>query len=153
MRSDAFVQLAWPETMSVVVARYAVGDAYGFHVDNAVHADFRRRDLALSIGLDDGYEGGTMQFRHGSITTEVRLRAGHAVMFPPQIEHRVLPVTAGERLVALVWVTSRVRDHLEREILYRLHDAEEALVGDFDKERLVDALSFVRQNLLQRWLR
>jgi PKHD-type hydroxylase len=115
----------------------------------------KRRDLAVSVALNDDYEGGELAFKFGSLETPLRLRAGQAVVFPAQLAHKVQPVTSGERLVAILWVTSRIPDAMEREIVISLQRAQELCLSDAPEDRaeLVDVLAFGTQNLLKRWLR
>lgn len=155
MQRQAFMQHAWPEEISTMISRYRESDGYDFHVDNAVRGAGKRRDIALSIALNDDYEGGDLVFKFGSLHTGVRLKAGQAVMFPSQLEHKVNPVTAGERLVAIVWVSSRIADPMDREILYALQTAQELIHSDKpeDRDTVVTSLAFGTQNLLKRWLR
>ncbi len=60
-------------------------------------------------------------------------------------------VTRGERLVALTWIQSFVRDAARRELLYELDRAREHLLNtepDAESTKLVDR-SYV--NLLRMW--
>ena len=81
----------------------------------------------------------------------VKLLAGHAVVYPSASVHRVAEVTRGERLVALTWIQSFVRDAARRELLYELNQSREALLRrepDSDLSKNIDR-SYV--NLLRMW--
>jgi len=56
------------------------------------------RQFAVSVNLNDGYEGGTLCFpEFGPV--QYRPDAGAAVVFSCSLMHQVMPVTAGERFV------------------------------------------------------
>jgi predicted 2-oxoglutarate/Fe(II)-dependent dioxygenase YbiX len=54
---------------------------------------------------------------------EIKLPAGHMVVYPSTAIHRVAPVTEGERLVAVGWAQSYIRDAGQRELLFELERA------------------------------
>jgi PKHD-type hydroxylase len=51
---------------------------------------------------------------------EVKLPSGSVVVYPSHSLHEVAEVTRGERLVAVTWAQSYVRDDRQREILASL---------------------------------
>ena len=59
---------------------------------------------------------------------QVKLPAGHAVVYPSASVHRVAEVSRGERLVALTWIQSFVRDAARRELLYELDQSRQHLL-------------------------
>ncbi|MHB8563849.1 MAG: Fe2+-dependent dioxygenase, partial [Acidiferrobacteraceae bacterium] len=72
-------------------------------------------------------------------------------MYPASRLHRVSAVVSGERLVAVTWVQSMVRDPAQRELLYDLYQARETLL-----ERAPDApetrkVSQAYINLVRLW--
>ncbi|MGQ0529235.1 MAG: Fe2+-dependent dioxygenase, partial [Panacagrimonas sp.] len=78
---------------------------------------------------------------------------GQALVYPATCLHRVNEVTRGERLAAVLWVQSYVRDAAQREILFDL-DAVRRSVWDqaggrptADFERLAKTYA----NLLRAW--
>ena len=65
--------------------------------------------------------------------------------------HHVNPVTEGERIVAVTWVQSMVRDPSQRELLYTLNKAREHLLQtepESDHTKQVDT-SYI--NLVRMW--
>ncbi len=82
---------------------------------------------------------------------EIKLPAGAAVVYPASTLHRVAPVTRGERLAAVTWVQSHVRDPAKREILYDLHRMREKLAKLHPDEEEADLAFKTYANLLRMW--
>lgn len=108
-------------------SRYEPGMTYGEHVDAPVlgtigTAAMMRSDISITVFLADpeSYEGGELVINtlNGEIT--VKLAAGDGFAYPAQTLHRVAPVTAGVREVAVTWAESYVRDESRRELLYEM---------------------------------
>ncbi|MCK4587926.1 MAG: Fe2+-dependent dioxygenase, partial [Gammaproteobacteria bacterium] len=81
----------------------------------------------------------------------VKLPAGSAVLYPSASVHRVTEITRGERLAAIVWLQSMVRDPGQRELLYQLDQARNQLLAnkpDAPETKQVDR-SYV--NLVRMW--
>jgi PKHD-type hydroxylase len=137
---------------SVLFSRSGVGEGYGRHVDNAWMAA-GRSDLSFSVFLSepDAYAGGALVLETASGEEALRLPAGHAVVYPSTQLHRVEPVTAGERLVAVGWIESRIRHADQRELLFELDTARRALFERHGKDVIFDLISRSYSNLLRRW--
>ena len=73
------------------------------------------------------------------------------MLYPSSTLHRVAPVTHGERLAAVSWVQSQVRDPGCREILFDLDTARRTLFQREGKSRKFDLLSKSLANLLRLW--
>ena len=73
------------------------------------------------------------------------------MLYPSSTLHRVAPVTRGERLAAVSWVQSQVRDPACREILFDLDTARRTLFQREGKSREFDLLSKSLANLLRLW--
>ncbi len=103
-------------------ARYLVGMAYGAHLDAPIFTGENpiRADLSVTLFLSDDYEGGELIIYTSTGEERVKLPAGHAVIYPADTLHSVAPVTSGERLVAVTWIQSHVRDPQMRLILSEL---------------------------------
>lgn len=138
-------------------SRYVPGMAYGPHVDDAIMGAQGnvRTDIAITVFLSDpaSYDGGelTLELHGGPI--KVKLPAGHAVAYPANTLHHVAEVTRGERLAAILWVQSLVRDPAKREILFDLESLRRGLWqksgGVKTPESDLAAKSYV--NLLRLW--
>ena len=137
---------------SFLFSRSGVGEGYGRHVDNAWMAD-GRSDLSFTIALvdPDCYQGGALVLESPRWEEAFRLPAGHALVYPSTLLHRVDPVTAGERLVAVGWIESRIRHVDQRELLFELDTASRALFERSGKDEVFDLISRSYSNLLRRW--
>ena len=128
---------------------------YGAHADAAfiqLPGATIRSDLSCTIFLNDpaDYEGGELQIRLGDADLKFKLKPGEAIVYPSDSLHQVIPVTKGERLVAITFIQSRVQDPFRRNLLFDLNEvaALEGLKMDHDN---FSRLQLVQQNLLRHW--
>ena len=80
-----------------------------------------------------------------------KLPAGSVVVYPATMLHRVAPVTRGERLAAVGWVRSHVRDAARRELLFELETARRRLFDREGKTAEGDLLARCAANLVRMW--
>lgn len=152
--NDLFVQSTYPQQfVRMLLSRYQTGMHYGTHVDEAL-INNQRTDISFTLFLSDQtqYQGGELVLEDSSGERSWKLDAGDLLLYPSTYLHRVNEVTKGERLVIVGWVTSRVRDPNQREILF---DTELSLREEFNlrgKTQQYDRLSRIRNNLLRQWL-
>jgi PKHD-type hydroxylase len=81
----------------------------------------------------------------------VKSPAGDAVLYPAGSIHHVEPVTRGERLVAVTWVQSMVRDAARRELLYGLNAAREKLLQSAPEAVETAQVNAAYLNLFRMW--
>ncbi len=137
-------------------AKYTEGMSYGNHVDDPVMGPPNQRyrsDISITIFLNepDAYEGGELVINTAFGEQRVKLNAGDAVLYPSSSTHRVAEVTSGERLVAVTWLQSTVRDPAKREILYNLSQARETLIETSPGSQSLEQMSNSYVNLLRMW--
>jgi PKHD-type hydroxylase len=142
----------------VLFARYGEGEAYGAHVDDAIMGATEaggplRTDVAVTVFLapPEAYQGGELVVEDAGGEQAFKLGAGDAVAYPATTLHRVAPVTAGERLVAVTWAQSLVRDPAAREILFDLDRARRRVFEREGKSASFDLVAKSHANLLRRW--
>ena len=141
---------------SPLYARYRPGMSYGDHLDDPIMgADgvMYRSDVAVTIFLSapDEYDGGELVIRLPSGEQVVKLPAGDAVLYPAGTLHHVAPVVRGERLVAVTWVQSMVRDAARRELLYGLNAARETLLQTAPEAAETAQVNTAYLNLFRMW--
>lgn len=159
-KSPLFIAAALPlKVFPPLFNSYAGGQAFGVHVDNAVRIQagtgFRvRSDLSVTVFLEDpeSYDGGELTVETHFGVQQVKLPAGHAVLYPSSSLHRVEPVTRGRRLASFFWLQSMVRDDAARQMLFDLDSSIQALAVDrgHDDAQVI-RLTGVYHNLLRRW--
>ena len=139
-----------------IFARYQSGMTYGDHVDDPLmgHSGQRfRSDVSMTIFLrePESYTGGELVIGTTFGKQQVKLMAGSAVIYPSSSLHHVAPVTRGERLVALSWIQSYVRDPAQRELLYELDQAREHLLENAPAQVHTGLVDKSYANLLRMW--
>ena len=137
-------------------AKYSEGMSYGNHVDDPIMGPANQRyrsDISITIFLSEpgAYDGGELIINTAFGEQKIKLKAGDAVLYPSSSTHRVAEITRGERLVAVTWLQSTVRDPAKREILYNLSQAREALMKTLPESTELELLSNSYVNLLRMW--
>jgi PKHD-type hydroxylase len=136
--------------------RYSDGGNYGAHVDNAIMqlpGASLRSDVSATLFLSnpDEYEGGELVVHDTYGVHQVKLPAGHLVLYPSSSLHQVMPVTRGARVASFFWVQSMVRDAAQRALLFDLDVSIQRLTRDVPEHPTLVQLSGVYHNLLRSW--
>lgn len=155
-RNGTFISATLPCRLTEpMFNRYAGGMRYGSHVDNAVMYQPQplRSDISLTLFLSapDEYDGGELLIDDVAVRQKVKLPAGSAIIYPATTLHRVEPVTRGERLGAVIWIQSLVRDPAQRRILFDLDRVTQAMTKRNPDAPEVAILSGSYHNLLRLW--
>lgn len=137
-------------------AKYEKGMSYGKHIDDPVMGGFSERyrtDVAVTIFLNepDCYEGGELIVNTSFGQTSAKLKAGDAVCYPASSLHQVAEVTKGERLVAVLWLQSLIRDPAKRELLFELNLAREKLLKNSPNAEETAQIDHTYTNLVRMW--
>ncbi|KPF68741.1 hypothetical protein IP84_08950 [beta proteobacterium AAP99] len=139
--------------------RYAgAANAFGNHIDNAIRtfaptAQHVRTDVSCTLFLAEPgeYEGGELVIEDTFGSKQVKLPAGHMVLYPSSSVHRVEPVTRGARLASFFWVESMVREDAQRRLLFDLDMSVLALRQQQGETPEAVKLTGVYHNLLRMW--
>ena len=154
-----FVSAALPQhILPPMFNRYAEGNHYGNHVDNAIQRDRRtgmrvRTDVSVTVFLSEpeDYEGGELVVDDTYGSHEVKLTAGDAIVYPSSSLHRVEPVTAGARVASFFWVQSLVSDAWRRSMLFDLDMTLLKLRSQIGNTQEIVALTGHYHNLIRQW--
>ncbi|MBW4460657.1 MAG: Fe2+-dependent dioxygenase [Nodosilinea sp. WJT8-NPBG4] len=155
-RNALFQAIACPRIIhSLLFSRYGVGMSYGRHTDNALMggANFYRSDVSLTVFLSgpQDYDGGELVIEGADSEQPYKLAAGSAIVYPSTTLHRVEAVVRGDRIVAVGWVQSLVRNAAHREILFDLETVKRTLFAQTGKTPEFDLLTKTTANLLRQW--
>lgn len=138
--------------------RYSQGMHFGQHVDGAIrtHAPGGlrlRADLSATLFLEapESYAGGELEIEDTFGTRQVKLPAGHMVLYPASSVHRVLPVTRGTRTAAFFWIQSMVRADEQRRLLHELDQSIMQLGTAHPGDPALVRLVGTYHNLLRMW--
>lgn len=137
-------------------ARYVPGMQYGDHVDDPIMGSdgaLYRSDLSITVFLNEpsAYDGGELVVNTPFGEQLVKLPAGDAVMYPSSSLHRVAEVTRGERLVAVTWLQSLVRDPARRELLHELNSVRERMLEHAPESEDAKLVNKTYVNLVRMW--
>jgi PKHD-type hydroxylase len=155
-RSEEFREFSFPALIAPpLITRYQPGMRYGAHADSAyiqLQGGMLRSDLSCTIFLNDpnDYDGGELNIRLGDAELSFKLQPGQAIIYPSDTLHQVVPVTRGERLVAITFIQSRVPDPFQRNMLFELNEIA-ALEGLKMSQENFSRLQLVQANLLRYW--
>ncbi len=140
--------------------RYAGGQSFGFHVDNAIRYDRTqspaqpvRTDLSATLFFADPheYDGGELVIEDTYGEHRVKLPAGDLVLYPGTSLHRVEPVTRGARVASFFWIQSFVRSQTQRRTLFELDHSIQQLTAKLPDAPELVSLTGVYHNLLREW--
>ena len=160
-RNSTFFSAALPKRVyPPLFNHYAGGQSFGFHVDNAVRYDRSRgsvepvrTDLSATLFLSspEEYDGGELVIEDTYGTHNIKLPAGHLVLYPGTSLHKVTPVTRGARVASFFWIQSLVRDDGQRRLMFDLDVSIRRLTQELPDHPALVQLTGVYHNLLRQW--
>lgn len=158
-RNPLFMAAALPlKVFPPLFNRYEGGQAFGTHVDNAIRqvpgTPHRvRTDLSATLFFTppEEYEGGELLIEDTYGMHNIKLPAGHMILYPSSSLHHVRPVTGGARIASFFWVQSMVRDDGKRALLFDLDMAIQRVGSDQPDNPSIVQLTGIYHNLLRRW--
>ncbi|MFZ0422676.1 MAG: Fe2+-dependent dioxygenase [Xanthobacteraceae bacterium] len=139
--------------------RYGVGQHFGVHVDNAVRGDHLtgmriRTDLSVTLFLSEpeDYDGGELLVEDHYGAQQIKLPAGHLVLYPATSLHTVTPISRGVRVASFFWLQSMIRDAQARSMIFDLDTTIQGLVGRLGRnDPEIVKLSGLYHNLIRHW--
>jgi len=152
--NEVFRLAVRPKALSpLLFSRYETGMHYGSHVDDAL-MNGMRTDVSFTLFLVDpaSYDGGELTIESAAGEETFKLEAGALIAYSATSLHHVADVTRGERLAAVGWARSFVRDPARRELLFDLDTARRQLFAREGKSAEFDLVSKSLSNLLRMWV-
>jgi PKHD-type hydroxylase len=138
--------------------RYEGGMHFGSHVDGAIrlvpgHGTRVRTDVSITLFLTppEDYDGGELVIEDTYGVQEVKLPAGHAIVYPATSLHEVRPVKRGMRVSSFFWAQSLVRDDTRRSLLFDMDNAIQRLNAQNADDAARRTLVGCYHNLLRLW--
>jgi PKHD-type hydroxylase len=112
-----------------------------------------RLDLSATIFLSEPneYDGAELVIEDNYGTHQIKLPAGHMILYPSSSLHYLKPVKHGNRITASFFVESMVRDDSKRTILFDMDNSIRALIQDQPTHPSVSQLTGIYHNLLRMW--
>lgn len=137
---------------SPIINRYSEGDSYGRHFDvshmytskGTFISDF---SFTLMLSEEKDYEGGELIVESDLVSREFRIGAGDAVIYSSNNMHQVVPVTKGERIAYVGWMTTSYKDFASFEAMKEFESMHAGLLKHdlSDDEKL--KIAFVKNKL------
>ena len=94
---------------------YKEGDEYGYHNDSYPIRQVYP-NLNYTCYLNDDFEGGELILKVGNIEVVTKPEKGKFIIYDSNLQHRVAPVTKGERKVMLGWMETEIKDTFHRNL-------------------------------------
>jgi PKHD-type hydroxylase len=151
--NELFRLAARPKALTpLLLSRYVEGMHYGSHVDDAMIGGMRT-DVSFTLFLSDpeSYDGGELVLESTAGEDAIKLAAGSLVAYPSTTLHRVNDVARGERLAAVGWARSLIRDPSKRELLFDLDTARRRMFAREGNSADYDLIGKSLANLWRMW--
>jgi PKHD-type hydroxylase len=153
LANPLFAMAVRPKALTpLIIGRYGPGETYGTHIDDALMQGMRT-DVSFTLFLaePDTYEGGELVIETHDGEEAIKLPAGHLFLYPSTSLHRVEAVRSGERVVAVGWARSFIREAEQRALLFDLDTARRSIFSAQGKTPEFDLVSKSVANLVRRW--
>ncbi len=157
MSNPEFTDFAFPEKIAPpLVTRYKPGMHYGLHADSAIIPlpdGPIRSDISCTIFLNgpNDSKGGALHVTQGEAGMRFKGLQGTAIVYPSHTLHEVEPISEGERMVAITFIQSRIRDVMKRNLMYELNEVA-ALEGLNMRDENYTRMQALQYNLMRMWM-
>jgi PKHD-type hydroxylase len=159
-KTPLFMSAALPlKVFPPLFNKYEGGGQFGTHVDNAIRQITGtphkvRTDISATLFLSEpaSYDGGELVVEDVYGPHNVKLPAGHMVLYPGTSLHQVRPVTRGARVASFFWIESMVRDDAQRTLLFDIDMSIQRLIQELGPGHAqVVSLTGSYHNLVRMW--
>lgn len=157
MTNPEFTDFAFPEKIAPpLITRYQPGMHYGLHADSAIIPlpdGPIRSDISCTIFLNgpNDSKGGALHVTQGEAGMRFKGLPGTAIVYPSHTLHEVEPISEGERMVAITFIQSRIRDVMKRNLMYELNEVA-ALEGLNMRDENYTRMQALQYNLMRMWM-
>ncbi len=157
MSNPEFTDFAFPEKIAPpLITRYQPGMHYGLHADSAIIPlpdGPIRSDISCTIFLSgpNDSKGGALHVTQGEAGMRFKGLPGTAIVYPSHTLHEVEPISEGERIVAITFIQSRIRDVMKRNLMYELNEVA-ALEGLNMRDENYTRMQALQYNLMRMWM-
>lgn len=157
LKDQEFQMIALPKNMvKIRFNKYTNEGSYGKHSDSGIMGNnpLVRSDLSMTMFLNDpdSYEGGELCiYDKGNLLIKFKGKPGDAILYPSTYVHEVLPVTKGERLAAITWIQSLIREDSKREVVGRVKWLSDRIKSQEGLSDNVTELNSILNNLLRQF--
>ncbi|WP_108810190.1 Fe2+-dependent dioxygenase [Sphingorhabdus sp. Alg231-15] len=157
MSNPEFTDFAFPEKVAPpLITRYQPGMHYGLHADSAIIPlpdGPIRSDISCTIFLNgpEDYKGGALYVTQGEAGMRFKGVPGTAIVYPSHTLHEVEAISQGERMVAITFIQSRIRDVMKRNLMYELNEVA-ALEGLNMRDENYTRMQALQYNLMRMWM-
>ncbi len=157
MSNPEFTDFAFPEKIAPpLITRYQPGMHYGLHADSAIIPlpdGPIRSDISCTIFLSgpNDSKGGALHVTQGEAGMRFKGLPGTAIVYPSHTLHEVEPISQGERMVAITFIQSRIRDVMKRNLMYELNEVA-ALEGLNMRDENYTRMQALQYNLMRMWM-
>lgn len=110
--NEDFFQFDLDMLSTLQITTYCAKDEghYDWHVDSPLEAHsvhHRKLSIVMLLSPKENFEGGDLLLRAGGkeYNLSKKMERGTMIAFPSHLEHKVNPITKGERRVLVTWVT------------------------------------------------
>lgn len=111
-------------TADPMIVKMSPGAWYRAHQDNHENGNY---STTLFLTEPDTYTGGELHLVDASLEVYHKLPAGDAVTYSTGTTHEVKEITEGERIAAVFWTQSFIKDNNIRGILTDMRNAQMSL--------------------------
>ena len=158
-RNPSFISAALPSRLYPPMFNcYGEGMGFGTHVDGTVRmitgtSGRLRCDLSATLFLSgpESYEGGELVIESDFGMQSAKYGAGDLLMYASSSRHRVNMVTRGQRLAAVFWIQSLVREDVKRQLLFELDRTIQRLTQLQAEQDCMVRLTSHYHGLLRLW--
>ena len=125
-------------------------------MDGMLIIHFRSMDVVISLSpsfsvIFPTMRGGELTFQLLQGSKEIRLPAGHIILYPSSSLHCVRPVVSGARLVCVGWIESYIQSTEDRSILFNLDAGAKGLLARHGRSDELDLIFQSYANAVRRF--